>query len=173
MRLTDYHDGAQWACGYSASSPFTASGTLVVGSVPAGQSIGEWTSLPSFMCSGPLGIVHTVTVGKLPWHLDATAYDAASDTTTGMLTGLSFHWVGLGSTVDFDGPGGAGSGTGSLPFSYDNAAHLLTLNGGGALEAYNVTGTDLGLLDDGDPVGLDATMPVTPAQTIRPDGVTG
>ncbi|WP_329370170.1 hypothetical protein OG896_29375 [Streptomyces sp. NBC_00669] len=150
----------------------TALGTLMAGSVPTGQGVGEWSSVEGFYCGGPLDWNLNFTAGDMPWHLDATSYAPATDTTTGTLTGLSLHAVGSAATADFDGPGGPGSGTGSVTFSYDNATHQLTLTGGN-MEAYNVHGAIIGLLNDGDPVDFGTTMPVTPAQTIRPDGVTG
>ncbi|WP_435132942.1 hypothetical protein [Actinacidiphila sp. bgisy144] len=147
-------------------------GTLAAGSVPTNLAIGAWTSVAPFTCSGPVGLVLTVTGGQLPWNMEVAGYDTATDTTTGTLTGMSMHWSGVGTAADFDGPGGAGSGTGSEAFSYDNATHQLTL-GDGDLEAYDVKGTFLGFLNDGDGMTFGFTMPVTPAQTIRPDGAAG
>lgn len=164
--MQDTTTGTAFTCSLSAS------GALMSGSGLPGSGIGDIGTVSAFTCSGPLGITMTCTAGHLPWVLNASGYDAATDVTTGTLTGVSLHWSGLGSTEDFDGPGGAGSGTGSVDVTYDNSDHQLRLSGGN-LRTYNSAGTFLGLINDGDAWSFTSALTVTPAQTIRPDGAVG
>ncbi|MEW1862715.1 hypothetical protein AB0399_20475 [Streptomyces sp. NPDC088194] len=59
-----------------------------------------------------------------------------------------------------------------MDVAYDNGDHQLSLSGGN-LRTYNSAGTFLGLIDDGDAWNFTSALTVTPARTIRPDGVTG
>lgn len=164
--MEDATTGTAFTCGLSVA------GALMTGSGLPGAGIADITVVSSFTCSGPLGIKMTATAGHLPWGVNASGYDAATDATTGTLTGVSLHWSGLGNTDDFDGPGGAGSGTGTIDAAYVNGTHQLRLSGGN-LRTYNTAGTFLGLINDGDAWNFTTTLNVTPAQTIRPDGVPG
>lgn len=101
------------------------------------------------------GGAFTYTANGLPWSFDATAYDAATGTTTGTLTGVRIHQAGL-CTLDIGGPGGAGSGA-TLGASFRNGDHTLTVTGGNAVLS-GASGLCLGLWNSGDSEAFDAVL---------------
>lgn len=158
--LTDLTTGTQLTCDSS-----TAAVTAKSGSGLAGDDIADITSIGFTNCSGPFGINFTVNASGLPWHLNAVSYDATTHVTTGNISGITASLAGATCTADIDGPGGAGSHTGSVNATYDNDTHVLAVSGG-SLVPYNVGSGCLGLLGNGDPTSFDAAYAVTPAQTI-------
>ncbi|MER5635385.1 hypothetical protein ABT095_00315 [Kitasatospora sp. NPDC002227] len=157
-KLLDTRTGTQLTC--SSSS---AAGTLQSGSGLSGTGISSITSVSWTSCTGPLGITFSVTPNGLPWALNAVSYNATTGVTTGTLTGVKAHISGAGCTADFAGPTSTTSAT--LAGSYSNSTHTLSISGGD-LHAYNVSGTCLGLLNNGDAATYTANYVLNGSQTI-------
>ncbi|WP_079138841.1 hypothetical protein [Actinacidiphila rubida] len=157
----DTATGAQWRCGSGS-----AGGAFAPGAGQTGTGIATFSSWTARTCTGPLGIPVTLTALRLPWRLDTGGYDPVTGTATGTLTGASMHWVGAaGGTADFDGPGGAGSGTGVLTVSYVNGSGVFTVTGGN-LHVHNAAGEFLGLVNDGDPWTFGGSFTLNPRTTV-------
>ncbi|MFC9327643.1 hypothetical protein [Kitasatospora sp. NPDC057015] len=157
-KLTDTKTGTKLTCTSSS-----AAGTLQSGSGLSGTGISSITSVGWVSCSGPLGITFTVTPQGLPWSLNAASYNSATGVTSGTLTGVKAHISGAGCTADFYGPTSTSSAT--LTGTYANSTNTLTLSGGD-LHAYNVSGTCLGLINNGDAATYNAAYVLASAQTI-------
>ncbi|MFC8449203.1 hypothetical protein [Kitasatospora sp. NPDC057223] len=157
-KLTDTKTGTKLTCTSSA-----AAGNIAVGSGLSGVAIATITSVSWASCSGPLGITFTVTPQGLPWTLNALSYNAATGTTTGTLTGVKAHISGAGCTADFYGPTSTTAAT--LTGTYTNSNSTLTLSGGD-LHAYNVSGTCLGLINNGDAATYNAGYALAAPQAI-------
>ncbi|WP_441248894.1 hypothetical protein [Kitasatospora sp. McL0602] len=157
-KLTDTRTGTQLSC--SSSS---AAGTLGSGSGLSGTGISSITSVGWTGCTGPLGITFSVTAQGLPWALNAATYNSTTGVTSGTITGVKAHISGAGCTADFGGP--TSGSTATLNGTYTNSSHTLSLSGGD-LHAYNVSGSCLGLLNNGDASNYVANYVLNGAQTI-------
>jgi hypothetical protein len=139
-------------------------GTLKSGSGISGTNLGSVKTLTFSGCTGPLGLVFTVTNSGFPWTLHGTAFNATSGVTTGNITGIKSHLSGTGCSADV---GGATAGSaGKVKVTYTNSTHKLkVLATGGNLHVFNVNGCG-GLINTGDATQFTGTYTVTPAQTI-------
>ncbi|WP_371502334.1 hypothetical protein OG871_34995 [Kitasatospora sp. NBC_00374] len=155
-KLTDTRTGTKLTCSSSA-----AAGVLA----PTGDGlpISTITSVTWASCTGPLGITFSVTAQNLPWGINALTYNSTTGVTTGTLTGVKAHISGAGCTADFAGPTSTTPAT--LTGTYNNAGNTLTVSGGD-LHAYNVSGSCLGLLNNGDPATYNAAYVLSAPQVI-------
>lgn len=154
-KLTDTKTGTKLTCSSSAAAGVLQSGSGIVNPLSTITSV-SWAS-----CSGPLGITFTVTAGNLPWSINGSTY--ASGVTTGTIGGVKAHISGAGCTADFAGPTSTTPAT--LTGTYSNATNTLTI-GGGDLHAYNVSGSCLGLLNNGDAAVYNAAYVLSSPQVI-------
>ncbi|GJF34019.1 hypothetical protein KNE206_67190 [Kitasatospora sp. NE20-6] len=154
-KLTDTKTGTKLTCSSSSAAGVLKSGSGLSNPLSTITSVG-WTS-----CSGPLGITFSVTAQNLPWSINGSTY--AAGVTTGTLTGVKAHISGAGCTADFAGPTSTTAAT--LTGTYSNATNTLTLSGGD-LHAYNVSGSCLGLLNNGDAATYNAAYVLASPQAI-------
>ncbi len=142
--LTDPATGTQLKCTTASVTVTATNGTGLSGTNLAQVTAASWSG-----CSGPLGITFSVTAQNLPWSLNAVSYNSTTGVTTGTLTGVEAHISGVGCTADFRGTSSTTPAT--LNGTYTNSSHKLTVLGtGGNLHAYNVSGSCLGLINNGD-----------------------
>src|SRR5215467_6602039 len=141
--LKDVNTGAVLSCTSSKST-----GTLKSGHGISGTNLGSIKTLTFSGCTGPFGLVFTVTNGV----------------TTGNITGIKSHLSGTGCSADVRGA--TATSTGKVKVTYTNGTHKLkVLAGGGTLHVFNVMGC-AGLINNGDATQFTGTYTVTPAQTI-------
>jgi len=158
-KLTDVNSGAVLQCTSSKST-----GTLKSGSGISGTNLGSIKTLTFSGCTGPFGLVFTVTNSNFPWTLHGTAFNATSGVTTGNITGIKSHLSGTGCSADVRGA--TATSAGKVKVTYTNGTHKLkVLGGGGTLHVFNVNGC-AGLLTNGDATRFTGTYTVSPAQTI-------
>lgn len=121
-------------------------------------AVGSLSSLSLTNCSGA-GITFTLTANTTGSHVNATDV-TTSNVTPGSITGVSIHASALSGlcTLDVDGPGGAGSHTGSLGGTYNNLTGALTSSGVSNMKLYNVSLGCLGLVHNGDTGTLTGTF---------------
>src|SRR5262249_23948847 len=115
-------------------------------------------------CTGPLGLVFTVTNSGFPWTLHGTAFNATSGVTTGNITGIKSHLAGTGCSADVRAATATSTGKAKVTYTHITTK-LNVLAGGGTLLVFNVMGC-AGLNTNGDATQFTGTYTVTPAQTI-------
>ncbi|WP_329236242.1 hypothetical protein OG417_31505 [Actinoallomurus sp. NBC_01490] len=157
VTLTDNHTGAFYTC----QRPWVA-GETFAGSGQPGTGIAEIEAMGAGVCNGPAGMTFSITTTDFPWQFNAETF--SDGVTTGTISGMSLHFSGPFCQADFDGPGGAGSGTGEVVGTYDNSAHQLVISGGN-LTISNVYSC-LGLLQNGDSITLNGAYTLSPEITI-------
>lgn len=164
--LTDTTTGNALTCvSTSTSKASKSTATLKSGSGLSGAGIGSIKTLVFNNCTGPAGLTFSVSVGNLPYALNASSFNATSGTTTGSITGIHATLSGSGCTATVDGTG-ATADNGKVKAKYINGTHKLkVVASGGNLHVYNVSGC-LGLINSGDATTFVATYNVSPAQTI-------
>ncbi|CAG7630801.1 hypothetical protein [Actinacidiphila bryophytorum] len=156
--VTDPTTGVTLSCG-----SLTLAGTLA--SSPS-TLIGTINSASATGCSGPAGITFSLSFQGLPWRIDELAYNASTGVATGTITGVIARLSGL-CNATLAGTGGPTS-PGTLNWSHNNGApQILNVTGSGPLRASSVSGTCLGLINNGDTmtVGTGA-FTLNPPQTI-------
>ena len=159
--VTDTGTGSSFNC-----ASLALHGQLMSGANVPGPVIGDFDSATVTSCTGPLGITFALAFPGFPWSISATGYTSGSDTVTGTISGVGLHLSGVGCTADFVGASGS---TATLDYAYANPTHQLTITGGDGRIA-DVSGTCLGLFDNGDPANFDGVFDVEPPQLIRPAG---
>lgn len=159
--LKDTTTGNTLSC---TSSSTTA--TLKKGSGLAGSGIGSVKGISFTNCTGPLGLTFTVAAGHLPWHLNATSYNATSHTTTGTITGIHATLTGPSCSAVVDGATSGTANNGKVKVQYSNTTHILkVLPTGGTLHIWSVSGC-AGLINSGDGSTFTGSYAISPAQTI-------
>lgn len=153
-RIKDVATGTAATC-----TSITMSGTLKSGPGPA---IGTITSASVTGCS-ITGLVH-VTVGGLPWELDALHYHEVTGVTTGTIGGIDLALAAPGCSATLDGTA-AGANDGLTGITYTDSTGKIKLRPGGNLHSYRVKGC-FGLINNGDAQQVSGSGPVTPQQTI-------
>ncbi|MEU9129683.1 hypothetical protein AB0D08_16515 [Kitasatospora sp. NPDC048540] len=154
-KLTDTRTGTKLTCSSSSAAGVLSSGN--------GLPISTISSVSWASCTGPLGITFAVTPQNLPWGINALTYNSATGVTTGTVTGVKAHISGAGCTADFAGPTSTTPAT--LTGTYSNSTNTLTISGGD-LHAYNVSGSCLGLLNNGDAATYNAAYVLSAPQAI-------
>jgi len=146
---------------YCSSSAL--SGKLNSGSGLLGSDLGSISSITVSDCSAPVG--YGLTFSDYPYVITASSY--SSGTTTGRITGIHASGSGTGCTFVMDGTS-ANADNGYVVFTYSNSTGKLKFSAGGNLHVYQVTGTCLGILSDGDHLSPAYTAPfeLSPEQTI-------
>ena len=158
--LTDTRSGVALSCTSSKGAA-----TLKSGSGLSGTGIGSITSLTFNSCTGPLGLMFTVTTSHFPWSLNAVSFNSTSGVTTGTITGIHATLTGPSCSAVVDGTG-ATADNGMVSGTYTNSTGALKpLTTGGNLHIYNVSGC-AGLIRTGDSTTFSATYAVSPKQTI-------
>ncbi len=160
--FTDPRTGSSWTC-----QTVTITGKLTSGSGLPGSGAGSASAVTLKTCTNPLAaasrVTFLVTATDLPWHINFWAYSG------GVVTGSISHLQ-----MQLDGPdcaavlGGSSATTtdGHVKFSYaDGTGRLKILTTGGNLHFYNVRGC-AGLWNDGDPLTVSGTFPLSPKQKI-------
>jgi hypothetical protein len=143
----------------------TTKTTLKKGHKLAGAGIGTITALSFVHCTGPDNISFTVGTPKhMAWKLNAAKYNAKTGTTTGSISGIHTTLSGPGCQAVVDGTG-ATKNNGTVPITYVNRTHKLSVLAGGNLHVYGVQNC-FGLIANGDHTTFTATYTVSPAQTI-------
>ena len=147
----------------SCKSSNTAS-TLKSGHGIAGTNLGSVTALSFSSCTGPFGLVFTVSNSGFPWTLSGSSFNATTGVTTGKITGIKSHLSGTACAADVAGTSATTPGT--VKVTYTNSTHKLkVLPTGGTLHVFNVNGC-AGLIASGDATQFSGTYTVSPAQTI-------
>jgi hypothetical protein len=139
--------------------------TLKKGSGLSGTGIGSITAVTFSNCTGS-GFTFTVTPGHLPWHLNATSFNATTKVTTGTISGIhsTLSVPGL-CNATVDGTSGTAN-NGKVKITYTNSTgKLKVLPTGGNLHVYNVVGC-AGLINSNDASTFTGTYTVSPKQTI-------
>jgi hypothetical protein len=158
--LKDTNTGSVLTCASSSSS-----GTLKKGSGVAGSNLGSITKLSFSNCTGPLGLVFTVTNSAFPWILSGTSYNATTHVTTGFINGIKSHLSGPSCSANV--AGATATAKGKVKVTYTNSTgKLKVLPTGGNLHVWNVVGGCGGLINSGDATQFSGTYTVTPKQTI-------
>jgi hypothetical protein len=158
-KLHDVNTNQTLQCTSSKST-----GTLKSGHGISGANLGSIKTLTFSNCTGPFGLVFTVTNSGFPWTLHGTAFNATSGVTTGNITGIKSHLSGTACSADVRGA--TATSTGKVKVTYTNSTHKLkVLASGGTLHVFNVNGC-AGLINNGDATQFTGTYTVTPAQTI-------
>jgi|SRR5215470_1670351 len=158
--LTDTRSGVSLSC---ASSKGAA--TLKSGSGLSGTGIGSITSLAFTSCTGPGGLMFTVTNSHFPWSLNAVSFNSTTGVTAGTITGIHSTLTGPSCSAVVDGTG-ATADNGMVSATYTNSTGALkVLTTGGNLHIYSVSGC-FGLIHSGDPATFSATYTVSPKQAI-------
>ncbi|MGH3390864.1 MAG: hypothetical protein ACRDOO_18520 [Actinomadura sp.] len=142
-------------------------------SVPNGQSdglpVGQITSLNFNDCLLGGAIPFEVATNAIasPWDLNALSQ--SGDVVTGAIpTGISARVTGTVVPCDIVVSGPANANDGSVPATYDNAAHQLIVDGGGNLTLHNVDpGECADLLDNGDSAEFSGNFDVDPPAEIN------
>jgi hypothetical protein len=141
-------------------------GTLLAGSSIPGPVLGSLSTLIFTGCTGPLGLLLTVTAHALPWTLDGMSYNAG--VTHGKITGIDITLTGTNApcSMVLDRTA-AGADNGTADVTYKNTTQKLALQpAGGTLHSWAVTPQCDGLFNTGDPVAVTATYTLTPLQSI-------
>lgn len=144
--VIDSSTGVQWKCDVTLFGSTEPNGTY-----PDGHGLFVITGV-TWTCTGPFGIVVTVTARNLPWTYDATGYDSATGVVTGALDGVEASISGSGCSADF--AGGTPGSPATLDARYADNTKTLSLTGGGDLHVWNASGSCLGLFNSGDPVSV-------------------
>ncbi len=157
--LTDTKTGSVLTCKSS-----TSSGTLKSGSGVSGANLGSITKLSFSTCTGPLGLVFTVTNSAFPWTLSGTSYNAGTGTTTGFINGIKSKLSGPGCSANVGGT--TATSKGKVKVTYKNSTGKLSvLAAGGNLHVWAVSGCS-GLINTGDATQFVGAYTVTPKQKI-------
>ena len=131
---------------------------------PNGSTV---TSAAFGQCTLPKGLPVVVKLAAFPWDVKLDSYDAATEVTTGTLSGmhlgLSVPLIGCSAVAD--GPDGQDAHTGAVSATYSNKTHVLKATGYGNLRLYDVEGCQ-GLIANGDSITLTASYAVAPHQKI-------
>jgi hypothetical protein len=160
FNFTDTTDGTVTACRSGA-----ASGTLKRGSGLPGPQAGSLSAVSFTDCSGAAGPTYTLQATDLPWHVNLSAYNAATGVVTGTVSHIQIRVSGAACSFVIDGTSAIAS-DGQVRFTYtDSTGHFRVLITGGNLHIYNVSGC-LGLFHDGDRAALAGTFTVSPKQAI-------
>lgn len=155
--LTDLGSGAAISC-----TSLAYSGTLMSS---AGSSIGWITTSTATGCTGPVGLSFSVSAQGLPWSVNETSYNATTGIALGTFAGVRIKLSGL-CNATLAGPGGITS-PGTVNWSHNNSTAQLLAVTGGTLRVYGVSGTCLGLLNNGDTVTVNSNaFTLSPPQTI-------
>ena len=142
----------------------SSSATLKSGHGISGANLGSITALTFSNCTGPAGLMFTVTNSGFPWTLHGTAFNATTGVTTGNITGIKSHLAGPGCTADVAGT--TATTPGKVKVTYTNSTHKLKVfPTGGTLHVFNVNGC-FGLINTGDATQFSGSYTVSPAQTI-------
>jgi hypothetical protein len=106
----------------------------------------------------------TFTSSGFPWHLNARSYDPATGVTSGRLSGIHLSWTisVIPCSAVVDGTSGTAS-NGTIPFTYNNATHVLRLHKGGNLHLWDNTCPNVA---NGTRMTLSGSYKVSPGQTI-------
>jgi hypothetical protein len=154
--LKDEKTGTKFTCGSAALD-----GQLKSGSGLQGTGIGSFSSGSFSRCTSPLGLILTLKLLDLPWHIDVTSY--ANGLVTGTISHIEISVTTSGCKLVIDGTAG-GVSDGVLDFTYSNSTHKLKTSGGN-LHTYNVMGC-FGLFTNGDPFSIPASYAISPPQRI-------
>jgi hypothetical protein len=142
----------------------SATGTLTRGSGLLGVHVGSLSAVSFADCSSP--VIFRLQAGGLPWHVNLSSYNAATDVARGTLSHLRLTMSGSGCTATLDGTS-ATADDGRVAFRYtDGTGRLKVLTTAGNLHFYDVSKGCLGIVNDGDPATLSGTYTVTPEQAI-------
>ncbi|HEY2576516.1 MAG TPA: hypothetical protein VGI74_09430 [Streptosporangiaceae bacterium] len=152
--LKDTKSGTVLTCKTS-----TTSATLKKGK---GQSnpLGSITKIAFQTCTGPLGLVFTVTIKALPYKLNGNSF--SSGVTKGTITGIMASISGSGCSANIAGT--TATAKGQVNGTYTNSTGVLKASGGN-LHIFGVNGC-FGLIANGDPSTFTASYKITPKQTI-------
>ena len=157
--FSDPATGTQLTC-----ESLVLSGVLVSGAVPVGTNAGQFNSGVANSCGGPLGMTFAATFQDFPWPISVTSVNSTTGQVSGTVSGIEFHFSGMGCTFDVRGSGATSPGT--VSFTYTNSTHVLTILGSGNLHVYNVSGTCVGLVNSGDPATFTGSFDIQPPQTF-------
>jgi hypothetical protein len=157
--LKDVNTGSVLTCTSSSSS-----GTLKKGSGISGTNLGSITALSFSNCTGPLGLVFTVSNSGFPWTLSGTSYNATTKVTTGFINGIKSTLSGPGCSATVAGTTATSKGKVKVTYT-DSTGKLKVLTTGGNLHVFNVSGCS-GLINTGDATQFSGTYTVSPKQTI-------
>ena len=162
LTLKDTRTGAVLMC------PVRMRGTLKGGSGLPGTGIGSITTASFPRCGRGLPPTPAMAATSLPWQVNFVSYNG----TTGVVTGSVSHIrillksrVGEPCSAVIDGTSGVAS-NGIVTFTYTNStARLKVLTTGGNLHFYKVRSC-AGVINNGDPATISATLTVSPKQAI-------
>lgn len=157
-------NGTHLTCGpstaFASGSLHNASGNSpVVGSI-ANATFG--TSSRPCTLAGLVNFTAKLKNPPAPLNIKAKSYNATTGVTTGVISGnISASLTGVGSNCH-----AIVTGT-SIPGSFNNTTHALTINPGGAstLTIHSVSGCN-GLIQNSEKAGFKATYITSPQQTI-------
>jgi hypothetical protein len=159
-----FKDTTTGTVGKCASS--TASGMLKSGTGLPGSHAGSLSAVSFANCSGAGGEHFALHPAGLPWRVNFSSYNAATEVVRGTISHLRITNSADGCNFLIDGTSATGS-DGKVTFKYaDSTGQLAVLTTSGNLHIYDVSDGCLGLVNDGNPVVLSATYTVTPKQVI-------
>ncbi len=159
--LTDTRTGASVSC---ATSNLT--GSLKSGSGLSGTGIGSISGFSLSSCTGPGGQSFTATSSSFPWQLNALTYNGhraqarSAGDTTGEILGGKVTFTSLACHILWWGQPSI------LMFLYSNSTAKMTMLASSGMTLYNVSGCS-GMFSTGDVMTLNATLNVSPAQTLE------
>lgn len=138
-------------------------GTLKSGSGLTGTSAGRITGGALSSCFGPGPLNWKVTLAGLPWHINLLSYDGSTGLVHGTISHMEISAAGSACAFVVDGTSG-GASDGRVRFTYSDGTHQVKTSAGN-LHIFNVNGCG-GLVADGDPASLTASLTLAPAQSI-------
>jgi hypothetical protein len=157
-KLTDKNNGQVLTCASSATAANLKKGS--------GQTnpIGKITSATFTKCTGPGGLVFTVTTSAsttTPWKLNGSTF--SSGVTHGSITGIKASLSGSGCSATVGGT--TATSAGKVTGTYSNSTGILKVSGGN-LHVWNVAAGCLGLINTGDATTFTGNYTISPKQTI-------
>ena len=126
--------------------------------------LGKITSATFSTCTGPGGLVFTVTTSAsstTPWKLNGSTF--SSGVTHGSITGIKASLSGSGCTATVAGT--TATSAGKVTGTYTNSTGILKVSGGN-LHVWNVSSGCLGLINTGDATTFTGSYTISPKQTI-------
>jgi hypothetical protein len=126
--------------------------------------IGKITSATFTKCTGPGGLVFTVTTSAsttTPWKLNGSTF--SSGVTHGSITGIKASLSGSGCSATVGGT--TATSAGKVTGTYSNSTGILKVSGGN-LHVWNVAAGCLGLINTGDATTFTGNYTISPKQTI-------
>jgi hypothetical protein len=155
VKAKDSHSGSTITC-----TSLGLDGTMEKGSGLSGTRVASLDRGTATGCTVST-ISLTVRPEDLPWRINLLSYN--SGTVRGTISHMEIAVTAPGCSFVIDGTTG-GASDGKVDFSYSDSTGKLTITGGN-LHVWDVSGC-LGLVNNGDPIGITGTFTLTPRQKI-------